>query len=156
VCCVHRVISSARSSATRCPRRFSFGGGLTVQLILLLRRLGGIPSILAGIILAEIIFTVPHLFLFMRLGISWTDLWMIFADGVALAALYLITDNLLIAVGAHALSNCNMLVFRDPGGFIDAHAGLIYIGLALVIAAPWILWRPEGTRAFLSRLSRSQ
>jgi membrane protease YdiL (CAAX protease family) len=130
-----------------------FRGFLTIQLILLLRRLGAFPSMLAGLVLAEILFTAPHVLLFMRLHIPWDELWAIFADGIALGVLYLVTDNLFMAVGAHALANFIMLIFTDPGGSFDDHSSLLYIGLALVIASVHILRHPGGMRARLKRLS---
>jgi hypothetical protein len=131
-----------------------FRGFLTVQLILLLRRFGALTSIIAGIVLADLIFTAPHILLLMRLNVPWTELWAIFVAGASFAVLYLVTDNLFMAVGAHALSNYVMLVFTDPGGYIDDHSSLIYLGLALAIAALRILRRPGDGRAFLEKISR--
>jgi uncharacterized protein len=82
-----------------------FRGFLTVQVMLLLRRLGGFPSALLAIVLVQAAFAAPHVLLLMREELPWSDLWPIFVTGIALAVIYLLTDNLLMAVGAHALIN---------------------------------------------------
>jgi uncharacterized protein len=116
-----------------------FRGFLTVQLVLLLRRLGKVPALVLGVVVAQAVFALIHVPLEIRTHHTWAQIWLLlpqlFATGVALAVIYLATNNLLIAVGAHALANCIMLVCTDPRGFIDDHSGLLYTGLALVVIA---------------------
>jgi uncharacterized protein len=116
-----------------------FRGFLTVQLVLLLRGLGKVPALVLGLVLAQAVFALIHVPLEIRTHHTWAEIWLLlpqlFVTGVALAVIYLATNNLLIAVGAHALANCIMLVCTDPHGFIDDHSTLLYVGLALVFVA---------------------
>jgi membrane protease YdiL (CAAX protease family) len=48
---------------------------------------------------------------------------------VALAIIYFMTGNLLMAVGAHALADAYMLIPRDATGFEDDF-GYFYLALA--------------------------
>jgi membrane protease YdiL (CAAX protease family) len=53
--------------------------------------------------------------------------------GVALAIIYFVTGNLLMAVGAHALADAYMQIPRDATGYED-DLGYLYVALALVFA----------------------
>jgi membrane protease YdiL (CAAX protease family) len=57
----------------------------------------------------------------------------LFMVGVALAIIYFMTGNLLMAVGAHALADAYMQIPRDVTGFEDDF-DYLYIALALVFA----------------------
>jgi uncharacterized protein len=116
-----------------------FRGFLTVQVAILLRRLGKVPALVLGIVLTQAVFALIHVPLEIRMHHTAAQIWpllaQLFQTGVALAVIYLATNNLLIAVGAHALSNSIMLIFADPHGFIDDHSGLLYLGPALALIA---------------------
>jgi uncharacterized protein len=128
-----------------------FRGFLTIQLAILLRRLGKGPALVLGVVLAQAVFAVIHVPLEIRMHHSWNEIWLLlpqlFATGVPLAVIYLATNNLLIAVGAHALSNEIMLICADPHGFIDDHSALLYIGLSLVFIAISYGTRRESVKA---------
>jgi uncharacterized protein len=128
-----------------------FRGFLTIQLVMLLRRLGKAPALVLGVVLAQAVFALIHIPLEIRTHHSWAEIWLLlpqlFATGVPLAVIYLATNNLLIAVGAHALSNTIMLICTDPHGFIDDHSALLYIGLALAFVAFSYGTRRESVRA---------
>lgn len=113
-----------------------FRGFLMVQIVLLLRRLGAIPALVLGVVAAQAVFALGHVPLEMRLQHPLAELgWILpklFVFGVGFAVIYLATDNLLMAVGAHALSNYGMLILAGPGS--EDHSEWLYLALALVLS----------------------
>ena len=95
-----------------------FRGFLTVQLVILFRRFGGVAAVAGGIVTAQTIFALMHIPLLLRTGIQWQQmpsiLTALFAQGVMLACIYALTKNLFVAVGAHALNDAVTLIFRSP------------------------------------------
>lgn len=117
-----------------------YRGFLTVQLALLFERLGRGRALLLGVLLAQAIFASIHIGLLLNMGLSGSAIVQampeLFLAGIALAMVYLITGNLLIAVGVHALVDAPMLVPKDVSGLCDDF-GYVYLMLALIAACLW-------------------
>lgn len=133
-----------------------YRGFLTVQIALLFERLGRGRALLLGVVLAQAIFASIHIGLLLNMGLSWAAIAgtmpELFLAGVALAMLYLITGNLLIAVGAHALVDAPMLVPKDVSGLGDDF-GYVYLALALIAACLWRWGMPAVTDSARSTAS---
>jgi membrane protease YdiL (CAAX protease family) len=95
-----------------------FRGFLTVQLIILFRRFGRFAAVAGGVSLAQAIFALVHIPMLVRTGVQWRQMPSIFTAlfvvGVMLACIYLVTRNLFVAVGAHALNDAATLIFPSP------------------------------------------
>ena len=95
-----------------------FRGFLTVQFIILLRRFGRFSAVAGGVFLAQAIFALVHVPMLLRTGVQWRQmpsiLAVLFAVGVMLACIYVLTRNLFVAVGAHALNDAVTLIFPSP------------------------------------------
>jgi hypothetical protein len=98
-----------------------------------------------AVIAAQAIFATIHIPMLLNQGLSWPMIAgampELFLAGAALAALYLITGNLLIAVGMHALADAPMLIAHDVSG-LGEHFSYAYLALALVAALAWRWLRP--------------
>jgi len=133
-----------------------YRGFLTVQLALLFERLGRAKSLLLGLVIAQAIFASIHIGLLLNLGLSWTAIAgampELFLAGVALAMVYLVTGNLLIAVGVHALVDAPMLIPKDVSGLGDDF-GYVYLVLALIAACLWRWGVPAVTSSARSKAS---
>lgn len=120
-----------------------YRGFLTVQLALLFERMGRGKALLLGVILAQAVFASIHIGLLLNMGLSWPAILgampELFLAGVALAMVYLVTGNLLIAVGVHALVDAPMLIPKDVSSLGDDF-GYVYLALALIAACLW-RWR---------------
>ena len=114
-----------------------YRGFLTVQVFLLLQKLGRNVALVLAVVLVQVIFASIHVPMLIVAGHGWVEtvaiLPQLFIMGVALAIIYFMTGNLLMAVGAHALADAYMLVPRDATGFKD-DLGYLYVALALVSA----------------------
>ena len=114
-----------------------YRGFLTVQVYLLLRRFGRNLAMVLAVVAVQAIFATIHIPMLIVAGHGWAEvvaiLPQLFIMGVALAIIYLVTGNLLIAVGAHALADAYMQIPRDATGFEDDFSYL-YLALALVFA----------------------
>lgn len=114
-----------------------YRGFLTVQVYLLLQRLGRNLAVVLAVVIVQAIFATIHIPMLIVAGHGWAEvvaiLPQLFMMGVALAIIYLVTGNLLIAVGAHALADAYMQIPRDVTGFEDDFSYL-YLALAFVFA----------------------
>ena len=114
-----------------------YRGFLTVQVFLLLQKLGRNVALVLAVVLVQAIFATIHVPMLIVAGHGWVEtvaiLPQLFIMGVALAIVYFMTGNLLMAVGAHALADAYMLIPRDATGFEDDF-GYLYVALALVFA----------------------
>jgi uncharacterized protein len=114
-----------------------YRGFLTVQIFLLLQKLGRNIAMVLAVVLVQAIFASIHVPMLIVAGHGWADIVAIlpqlFVMGVALAIVYFMTGNLLMAVGAHALADAYMLIPRDAIGLEDDF-GYLYVALALVFA----------------------
>src|SRR5580704_5607981 len=94
-----------------------YRGFLTVQVYLLLRRLGRNLAMVLAVVMVQAVFATIHIPMLIVAGHGWAEvvaiLPQLFIMGVALAIIYLVTGNLLIAVGAHALADAYMQIPRD-------------------------------------------
>lgn len=125
-----------------------YRGFLTVQLMLWLETLGRRRAMWIAVIAAQAIFASIHIPMLLGQGLTWPEIAGImpelFAAGIALAALYLITGNLLIAVGMHALADAPMLMPSDVSG-LGQYFSYAYLAVALVAALGWRWTRPTGS-----------
>lgn len=123
-----------------------FRGFLTVQVMLLLRRFGETTAVIAAVVLVQAFFASIHIPMLLTNGASWSDILetlpVLFLAGVVLAAIYLATGNLFVAVGAHALTDAYMLLPRDAFGLAD-NFGFVYLGLGFAGALLWRFARPH-------------
>jgi uncharacterized protein len=114
-----------------------YRGFLTVQVFLLLQKCGRNIAMVLAVVLVQVIFATIHVPMLIVAGHGWADIVSIlpqlFVMGVALAIIYFMTGNLLMAVGAHALADAYMLIPRDATGFEDDF-DYLYLALALVFA----------------------
>jgi membrane protease YdiL (CAAX protease family) len=133
-----------------------YRGLLTVQLALLFEQLGRGRALLFGVVLAQAIFASIHVGLLLNMGLSWPAIIAampeLFLAGVALAMVYLITGNLLIAIGVHALVDAPMLIPKDVSGLGDDF-GYAYLALALIAACVWRWGIPAVTNSARSEAS---
>lgn len=121
-----------------------YRGFLTVQIALLLQRFGKGTALIGGVVIAQGIFAVIHVPMLIVTGHDWSQiasfLPQVFAIGCILAAIYLMTGNLFLAVAPHALADAYMLIFAAPKENSDAF-GFAYPLLALVIVTGWWVMR---------------
>jgi uncharacterized protein len=114
-----------------------YRGFLTVQVFLLLQKLGRNIAMVLAVVLVQAIFATIHVPMLIVAGHGWAEIVAIlpelFIMGVALAIIYFVTGNLLMAVGAHALADAYMQIPRDATGYED-DLGYLYVALALVFA----------------------
>src|ERR1700735_2285474 len=114
-----------------------YRGFLTVQVFLLLQKLGRNIAMVTAVVLVQAIFATIHVPMLMAAGHGRAEIVAIlpelFIMGVALAIIYFTTGNLLMAVGAHALADAPMQIPSDATGYED-DLGYLYIALALVFA----------------------
>ncbi len=124
-----------------------YRGFLTVQIALLLQRFGKTAAVIGGGFIAQAIFAVIHVPMLIVTGNNWAQiadlLPQVFAIGCILAAIYLITGNLLLAVAAHALTDAYMLIFAAPMETSDS-ANFVYSMLALLLVGGW--WAMQGRK----------
>jgi hypothetical protein len=114
-----------------------YRGFLTVQLVLLLmRRLPRIPALSIAAVAVQAIFAGIHIPMLIASGNSWPTILSImptlFVAGLVLAAIYLLTGNLFVAIGVHALTDAFMLIPRDSAGLGDFTYLLVGLAGALV------------------------
>jgi Type II CAAX prenyl endopeptidase Rce1-like len=97
-----------------------------------------------ALVLVQAIFATIHVPMLIVAGHGWAEIVAIlpelFIMGVALAIIYFMTGNLLMAVGAHALADAYMQIPRDATGYED-DLGYLYVALALV--SPWCCARAD-------------
>lgn len=126
-----------------------YRGFLTVQLMLWLEGLGRRHAIWIAVIAAQAIFATIHIPMLLDRGLSWPAIAGVmpelFLAGAALAALYLITGNVLVAVGVHALVDAPMLIAHDVSGLGENHFGYSYLAVALIAALAWRWLRPTSS-----------
>jgi len=94
-----------------------FRGYLLPQFFLKIRRTGTRPStaVILAMLSSQLIFSLSHVPHQLVNGVSWQEipfqLLLIFIGGLFLCYIYLRCQNLLIAVGAHALGNYPTILF---------------------------------------------
>jgi uncharacterized protein len=133
-----------------------YRGFLTVQVFLLLQKWGRNVALILAVVLVQAIFATIHVPMLIVAGHGWAEmiaiLPQVFIAGVALATIYFMTGNLLMAVGAHALADAYMLIPRDATG-LEENLGYLYVALALVFATV-LLVRRRGPQASSTVRSR--
>ncbi|HEX3942809.1 MAG TPA: CPBP family intramembrane glutamic endopeptidase [Rhizomicrobium sp.] len=117
-----------------------YRGFLTIQVMLLLmRQLPRTPALLIAVVAVQAIFAAIHVPMLIVTGNSWPAILSImptlFLASLMLAAIYLVTGNLLVAVGVHALSDAFMLISPDSVGL----GNFPYLVLGLAGALIWRL-----------------
>lgn len=127
-----------------------YRGFLTVQLMLLFKRLGRLPAMLLAAVVVQAIFMaihVPMLIVVDQHPLSglWPDLVPIFIVGIILVAIYFLTANLFVSVGVHALIDVGMMVAGAPA--FSQSESYLFLGVPLCAACLWRLarWRRSGT-----------
>lgn len=125
-----------------------YRGFLTVQLMLLLERLGRLPALLLAALVVQAVFMAIHVPMLIvaehqPLAALWPSLVPIFVVGLILLAIYLLTRNLFLSVGVHALTDASMMVASAP-----APVSALFLGLPLCAAC---LWRLAKSRRSSSR-----
>ncbi len=119
-----------------------FRGFLFPQLWLKMRRRWGRrkASLLAALA-SQMVFALLHIpnYLFVRHErFLVMDLVRLVVNGLILLLVYLAAQNLLVAVGVHALWNVPAPLFEPPQGFTGY---LLVVGCTLALAGAWYLWR---------------
>ncbi len=95
---------------------------------------------------SQVVFALFHIpnYLFVRHErFLVMDLVRLVINGVILLLVYLAAQNLLVAVGVHALWNTPTPLFAPPSGF--ARYGIV-VGCTLALAGAWYLWRKRPLR----------
>jgi membrane protease YdiL (CAAX protease family) len=137
-----------------------YRGFLTVQAILLLQRFGKMPAVIGGVLIAQLFFATLHLPTLIAAGVSWDQALAFvpqaFAMGCMLAAIYLLTGNLLLAVAAHALTDSYMLIFSTPLAKAS-YAEFVYgmLALALVLGS-WTVNKRKQKEPMLTSVPSSR
>ena len=117
-----------------------YRGFLTIQVMMvLMRRLPRTPALLIAVVAVQAIFAGIHVPMLIVTGNSWpailSTMPTLFLAGLMLAAIFLLTGNLLVAIGVHALTDAFMLIARDSVGLGD----FPYLLLGLAGAFVWRL-----------------
>jgi hypothetical protein len=119
-----------------------YRGFLTVQAMLWLQRFGRVPALLMAVAGVQAIFALIHVPMLLVTGNAWADIVQIlpqlYLAGLALAAVYLLTGSLFVAVGVHALADAYMLIPSDNSG-LNGNFGYVYTGVGLAAAVVWRL-----------------
>jgi len=130
-----------------------YRGFLTVQAMLWLQRFGRVPALLMAVAGVQAIFALIHVPMLLVTGNAWADIVQIlpqlYLAGLILAAIYLLTGNLFVAVGVHALADAYMLIPSDTSG-LTGNFGFVYMGVGLAAAVVWRLRRTSGATAALA------
>ena len=123
-----------------------FRAFLISQIFVLLRIAGmrrTIPMLIIAILVSQFIFTIGHVPNRLYKGryenwqAVWNDQLSLFISGLFLAAYFLLTNNIFIAVGIHALSNVPMPLV-EGASLRDFPVPLLVV---FVLLALWRRWR---------------
>ncbi|WP_276259624.1 CPBP family intramembrane glutamic endopeptidase [Haloglomus litoreum] len=129
----------------------AFRGFLLVQLYLLLDgdrwRSNPLARTGAAIVASSLVFTLLHVPAFLWGGVELWTLGAIFGYSVALALVYVRTENVVLAIGLHALANFPAPVFavfeRAPFGL---DWSLVWLVPAAILVLAWPRLRGAGRR----------
>jgi membrane protease YdiL (CAAX protease family) len=96
----------------------AFRGFLMVQVC---KKLGGTKGrLFTGVVLSQLLFSLIHIPIKIMSGMNGVDIFfdliLLLVIGILFAAIYLLTDNLFLAIGIHVLWNAPTLIFSGLPG----------------------------------------